>query len=238
MGGGCFCIKNDCSPDVKLDTEQDQIINTKDHNSDLYVIAKYFNEGEKEIHNKIKEKKNIRRILSHKKAKNLKTFNTLGDSKYELMLKRLLEQKEVERNGPKRRTTIRENNNKEFIKMVKEVISEEKNDDRYNTKIHEKDKIKESLLLNMQDKKKVLKVPQGKQSMIVGKLINEKKNKEKKKINKESSKKKIVNNKIELFEKRTDSNKVSSTIDNPKDDNYISDINPMCLPKKKKENAG
>ena len=48
-------------------------------------------------------------------------------SKYEKMLKRLLAQKEIENKGPKRRDTIRHNNNKEFSKLIKEVIEENKN---------------------------------------------------------------------------------------------------------------
>ena len=245
MGNGCFCIRNECYPEVKLDSEQDQNSNTKGHNSGLYNIAKYFNEGEKELNNKIKEKKNIRRILSHKKAKNMKSFYTTGDSKYELILKRLLEQKEVERNGPIRRQTIRKNNNKELLKMIKEVIKDDKSgknvdkhDKKNNEKNNEEINIKESLLLNMQDKKNALKTPQGKKSLIVNNLINNKINKVKNKNLNNSSKKKVINNKMEIFEKNTDSNKVSSTNDNHKDSNYISDINPMCLPKRKKENLG
>ena len=237
MGNGCFCIRNDCYPEVKLDTEQEQNINTKDQNTDLYNIAKYFNEGEKEINNKIKEKKNIRRILSHKKAKNMKSFYNTGDSKYELILKRLLEQKQLKRNGPKRRATIRYNKKEEFLKMIKEVINEinknEEIDDKFN-KNNENDSIKQSLLLNMQDKKNVLNVPLGKQSVIVNKFISEKINIVKNKLNK-SSKKKV--NKIEIIEK-VDSNRASSNNDNQKESNYISDINPMCLPKKKNENLG
>ena len=41
------------------------------------------------------------------------------------MLKRLLEQKKIERKGPKRRKTLRINNNNDMIKIIKDVIEEE-----------------------------------------------------------------------------------------------------------------
>ena len=49
----------------------------------------------------------------------------MGNSKYELMLKRLLEQKKIERKEPKRREKIR-NNNKDFIKKILEEIEDNK----------------------------------------------------------------------------------------------------------------
>jgi hypothetical protein len=97
MGNGCFCLKNVSNQfnDVKLDSlleEQNDIEKDQLEATNLFNIVKYFNEGEKEINIKI-EKRNVKRILSHKKAKNFKSYNVAGDSKYELMLKRLLEQK-------------------------------------------------------------------------------------------------------------------------------------------------
>ena len=139
MGNGCVCLKNICShyKDVKLDSLlEDQIQNDGENEqieaTNLYNIAKYFNEGEKEINSKI-EKKNIKRIISHKKAKHLKSYNNVGDSKYELMLKRLLEQKKIERKGPKRRETLRINNNKNAIKLINEVIEDNKKDNKQKT---------------------------------------------------------------------------------------------------------
>ena len=108
MGNGCICFQNICYQyhhDIKLDSlleEQNQ--NDRENEylelTNFYNIAKYFNEGEKEINIKL-EKKNLKRIISHKKAKNMKSYNNTGNSKYELMLKRLLEQKKIERKGPK-----------------------------------------------------------------------------------------------------------------------------------------
>ena len=49
----------------------------------------------------------------------------MGNSKYELMLKRLLEEKKIERKEPKRREKI-QNNKKDFIKKILEEIEDNK----------------------------------------------------------------------------------------------------------------
>ena len=145
MGNGCFCLKNVSNQfnDVKLDSlleEQNDIEKDQLEATNLYNIVKYFNEGEKEINTKI-EKRNVKRILSHKKAKNFKSYNVAGDSKYELMLKRLLEQKKIERKGPKRRKTLRVNNNKK----EDDNVAVDNNNDLDLLK-------RESILLNYRDK--------------------------------------------------------------------------------------
>ena len=60
-------------------------------------------------------------------------LGTTIDIKYEIMLKRLLEQKNIKRKGPKRRKTIRNGEN-EIIKIVNEVILENKNENKNNKK--------------------------------------------------------------------------------------------------------
>ena len=69
------------------------------------------------------------------------------------MLNRLLEQKKIERKGPKRRETLRKNNNSDFIKLVEEIIEENEK----NMQLHETKKLndsknidskRESILLN------------------------------------------------------------------------------------------
>ena len=224
MGNSCICLKNVSYQynDVKLDSfleEQNDIEKDQLEVTNLYNIVKYFNEGEKEIISKI-EKKNIKKILSHKKAKNFKSYNVAGDSKYEQMLKRLLEQKKIERKGPKRRETLRINNNKNVKKLIMEVIEEnqnnekeESNDSEDNSNILDLSK-KESILLNYNDKSN-LKV---RQSFNITKF-------EHKKIDKNFEETEINNGQILNDIKNL--NNVS---------NYISDANYACLPRKSVQN--
>ena len=226
MGNGCFCLKNMSYKynDVKLDSlleEQNDIEKDQLEATNLYNLVKYFNESEKEIITKI-EKKNIKKILSHKKAKNIKSYNVAGDSKYEQMLKRLLEQKKIERKGPKRRQTLRINNNKNVTKLIMEVIEENKNNDNEkedsndaedNNNILDLSK-KESILLNSNDKSNL----HVRQSFHITKYEH----------------KKIENN----FEGTEINNgQILNDINNLNNaSNYISDANYACLPMKNIEN--
>lgn len=171
MGNGCICFNNICDKEIKVDIYQEENKHPVQM-TNLYSIAKYFNEA-----NVKTEKKNIRKILSFKKLKNLNRHNTMGNSKYELMLKRLLEQKKIERKGPKRRETIRLSNNKFLTKLIKEVI-EDKNKKKNNIKEKEKNKNKEnnfqkkeSILINFKDKNNDL----SKHSVIITNKIFHKK---------------------------------------------------------------
>ena len=226
MGNGCICFKNVIShyKDVKLETLLEEQIQNENEQieatnlTNLYNIAKYFNEGEKEINTKM-EIKNVKRIISHKKAKNLKSYNNVGDLKYELMLKRLLEQKKIERKGPKRRNTLRINNNQDTIKMIKEVIDENKieknnksrNENNDSNNDNENCLTRSSILLNRKDKKML---DQGRQSLnIVGKKFKHKQ----------------IKNKFEETEINThglELNEIKNT------SNYISDAIYACLPKR------
>ena len=171
MGNGCICFNNICDKEIKVDIYQEDNKHPVQM-TNLYSIAKYFNDA-----NVKTEKKNIRKILSFKKLKNLNRHNTMGNSKYELMLKRLLEQKKIERKGPKRRETIRLSNNKFLTKLIKEVI-EDKNKKKNNIKEKEKNKSKEnnfqkkeSILINFKDKNNDL----SKHSVIITNKIFHKK---------------------------------------------------------------
>ena len=193
MGNACICFQNmsDKYQDIELDSLLDEHIKNSNDQleaTNLYNIAKYFNEGEKEINTKI-EKKKVKRILSHKKVQ-VKTYNNsnqANDTKYELMLKRLLEQKIIERKGPQRRKTLRINNNADMIKVVNEVIEEnkklneqknkenEKNNNKNNANIcNEYSQNRGSILLNYKDKKKLEKYTNSRQSYIISnKLFDE-----------------------------------------------------------------
>lgn len=222
MGNGCICLKNVSYKfnDVKLDSlleEQIQNENEKDQLevTNLYNIVKYFNEGEKEINTKI-EKRNVKKILSHKKAKNFKSYNVAGDSKYELMLKRLLEQKKIERKGPKRRKTLRVNNNKDVAKMIMEVIEENKNNKKEDNSasVNNSNNLdlskRESILLNYKDKSNL----HVRQSFNINKFDH----------------KRIENN---FGETEINNGQILNDIKNLNNaSNYISDANYACLPRK------
>ena len=225
MGNACICLKNMSNQlnDVKLDSLlEDQIQNDLEKDqlevTNLYNIAKYFNEGEKEINTKI-EKKKVKRILSHKKAKIFKSYNVAGDSKYELMLKRLLEQKKIERKGPKRRKTLRVNNNKNITKLISEVVEENKNNKKEdnNAAVDNSNNLdlskRESILLNYKDKSNL----NVRQSFNIGKFEH----------------KKIENN---FEETEINNGQILNDIKNLNNvSNYISDANYACLPRKSEQ---
>ena len=167
-GLGCGCYRDICSQEIKNDTfikvENDPIKTTN-----LYEMAKYFEDVEKEIHIK-NDKKKLKKIISFKKFKNTNSlYNTV--SKYELMLKRLLEQKNIERKGPKRRETIRVNNNKNFIKLIQQTISDNKHIDKNKEKnLHKKG----SILLNYKEKLNSTSLQNGKHTLIIKKFSKKK----------------------------------------------------------------
>ena len=162
MGNGCICYKDISFQEIKNDTFID-IKNEQVQTTNLYDMVKYFDEMEKE--NTKNEKKKIRKILSFKKLKNSSTLYN-NNPKYELMLKRLLEQQNKEKKGPKRRETIRINNNKKFIKLIHEAIEDNKNKEK---NIKNKLQKKESILLNPKDKMNAI-ITSGKQSVIINKI--------------------------------------------------------------------
>ena len=162
MGNGCICYKDISFQEIKNYTFID-IKNEQVQTTNLYDMVKYFDEMEKE--NTKNEKKKIRKILSFKKLKNSNTLYN-NNPKYELMLKRLLEQQNKEKKGPKRRETIRINNNKKFIKLIHEAIEDNKNKEK---NIKNKLQKKESILLNPKDKMNAI-ITSGKQSVIINKI--------------------------------------------------------------------
>ena len=225
MGNGCICLKNVSYlyNDVQLDSlleEQNDIEKDQLEVTNLYNIVKYFNEGEKEIITKI-EKKNVKRILSHKKAKNFKSYNVAGDSKYEQMLKRLLEQKKIERKGPKRRETLRINNNKNVKKLIMEVIEENEN----NKKVDSDDDEDDSNILDLSKRDSILLNSNDKSNLLMRKSFNITKF-EHKKIENNFGETEINNGQIFLNDIKN-LNNVS---------NYISDANYACLPRKSVQN--
>ena len=125
-----ICYQNNCS-----EKQEEEIIdinnnnyNDKDNNENkvnnnnkdeinIQELKNYFNEkGCDNINNNTIEKP--KKHLN--KKKHINALNRLSDNKYELILKRLLEQKNVIRKGPKRRETIRKE--KKIKNKINEVI--------------------------------------------------------------------------------------------------------------------
>ena len=134
MGNACFCEQAISYKADQILVKDNDKLNTKEKHkkkekfkskNKMNDLLNYFNESEKEIINNFKKKQKLKKISSKKK---LGLFYDIKDNnKYELMLKRLLEQQNIKKNGPKRRETIREDGNK-INDMVKDLLIENKND--------------------------------------------------------------------------------------------------------------
>ena len=145
MGNSCFCdniyfIKDSkfsvCFQKQDISFKSDQALyedkaitnekckNKKEPKTKMNDLLNYFYEGEKEIINTLKKKDKRKKMNSKKKLDNTLVNK---DDKYELILKRLLEQQNIKKNGPKRRETIRKDDN--IIRdLVKNLLIENKND--------------------------------------------------------------------------------------------------------------
>ena len=163
MGNSCSCENIHFIKDVKLNVclEKVEIIPKSDqelYNGDNKIvinlnekkkkdnlaqkkmneILSYFNEGEKEIINSIKKKNKVKKVQNKKKTNDI-IDNNKDDNKYELILKRLLEQQNIKKIGPKRRETIRKEGDnikdivKELLKENKDLILNNKNIIETNT---------------------------------------------------------------------------------------------------------
>ena len=165
MGSACF-LKNlnlaDCCSNKSMVTnisKSDQILtkdipsnkeskekdlknkNIDNNNNKLSGILKYFNTEEKEILAEYYKQRD--------KEKNLTKNRDNG--KYELMLKRLLEQQTIKRVGPKRRQTIRDGG--KIMKLIKQIIQENKDEALRTTNTKEKESEDISLLVTTSHKK-------------------------------------------------------------------------------------
>ena len=165
MGSSCF-LKNlnlaDCCSNksmVKNISKSDQVLtkdipsneeskekdlknkNIDNNNNKLSGILKYFNTEEKEILAEYYKQRD--------KEKNLTKNRDNG--KYELMLKRLLEQQTIKRVGPKRRQTIRDGG--KIMKLIKQIIQENKDEALRTTNTKEKESEDISLLVTTSHKK-------------------------------------------------------------------------------------
>jgi hypothetical protein len=155
-------------------------------------ILNYFNEGEREIINSIKKKNKAKKVQNKKKTNDLIDNNNRDDNKYELILKRLLEQQNIKKIGPKRRETIRKEGDN-LKDIVKDLLKENK-----NIALNKKNSIESnSLLIKTQFNKK------GRFSVTVDKksLIDNINHNNKKKFQEQ-----YLNNRMTICEVITESN--------------------------------
>ena len=128
---------NICSGNQNSICLAEQILNKEDnsnsnkkHIKPIMELRKYFNNNDQDISNNLKKKEKGKKV---KKKRRQSMFNGSTDKKkYELMLKRLLEQKKVKRNGPKRRDTIRKEDDK-IKSLINEILTENKNEIKNST---------------------------------------------------------------------------------------------------------
>ena len=110
--------KNQTPPKDKNNKHEPLNTDSKENTkSKMSLIIGYFNEGNAELaleYNKLKEK-------------NKNKIKKSNNEKYELILRRLLEQKNIKIIGPKRRETIRKGGN-QIQTMVQELLQENKNE--------------------------------------------------------------------------------------------------------------
>ena len=124
----------------EAEKEKESNIKTIKQNS-LHGIISYFNEVEKEILTDIYKQQD----------KNKKYTRNKDNTRYELMLQRLLEQQNIKKVGPKRRETIRNKKNK-IKEMVKQILQENKNEILKNTNIKDINDENITLLITQQEK--------------------------------------------------------------------------------------
>jgi len=124
----------------EAEKEKESNIKTIKQNS-LHGIISYFNEVEKEILTDIYKQQD----------KDKKYTRNKDNTRYELMLLRLLEQQNIKKVGPKRRETIRNKKN-EIKEMVKQILQENKNEILKNTNIKDINDENITLLITQQEK--------------------------------------------------------------------------------------
>jgi hypothetical protein len=170
---------NVCFKEPPVEKDKEQIIidlDNQNNNNNLGTkindLKIYFNEVENELmhyNNLHKSKKITKKHLS--KKKHINALNKLSDNKYELMLKRLLEQKKIKRNGPKRRETIRKDI--AIKQVVNEVISGNVQNEKINIKKNEKEN--DLLIKNINDQKYRCSATIDRNDLMVNNLIQNQK---------------------------------------------------------------
>ena len=159
MGNSCF--NNTCNCiikhfDICIDNKRSNIkvqesdIEEDHSNTQINRLKNYFMKNEKEISEHFYQK-NFK--VSGKKRRNSGFINLIliDKNKYEEMFKKILEQKNSERKGPKRRETIRKGD--EIKELVKEIINENNNNEKNKFK-REASKKRSSIIIKNKDRPK------------------------------------------------------------------------------------
>ena len=171
MGNACFCEQAiNYNSDQVLIKDNDKL-NTKKKlksKNKMNELLNYFNESEKEIINNLKKKDKGKKIPSKKKLEFF--YDTKDNNQHELMLKRLLEQQNIKKNGPKRRETIRGDGNK-INDLVQNLLIENKNQN-VNNNNNENNTL---LISNQVNKKGRLSVNVDRNALFMNNLNNKKK---------------------------------------------------------------
>ncbi len=200
MGNICFCNNINFIKDVKLNAcfnkqainhKSDQILirdenktNSKERSkvkekgkdkskNKMDEILNYFNEGEKEIMNNLKKNAKAKHISTKKRTDHAN--DNKEDNKYELMLKRLLEQQNIKKVGPKRRGTIHKDEGEKIKEIVKNLLIENKNDILKNK--NEDDQNNSLLIKKEFNKKGRFSVSIDRNTLFMNSLNNNKKKK-------------------------------------------------------------
>ena len=160
MGNACFCKNNKIIKDIIKDIDLESsplkpIANIKPEpfiqkdedeigKKGINKLINYFNESEKEILKNLKKKEKLKKVAG--KRRSSKRIDLLVNSKrYEIMLERLLAQKNIKRCGPKRRETIRNGDN---IKIMVEEILKHNKDNIIKINKEKSTQRKQSLIIN------------------------------------------------------------------------------------------
>ena len=186
MGNSCFCRSNNYIIDLNVESTKKSLNisskqnlikkEEKNYHQNFNGILKYFNENEKEILSEFKKEQ--KKFLT--KKKNTKFETIINANTYELMLKRLLAQKEKKRCGPKRRETIR--NGDAMKELVNEVIkmnnSEEKKPKKVEQENTHKFKYGSIIIQNKNNKVKKgrLSISLNRNDNLTGHICNNKNN--------------------------------------------------------------
>ena len=159
-------LKDDSKKDSPLKRNLSKVQNDNQHTTNeisiMAEIKQYFNIDLKTVQVQAKKKdkdkdKKIKKNINKQKLKKLQMAHTMIGNQYEFMLKRLLEQKKIERKGPKRRETIRDEKN------IKNIINEAIEDYKNNEKKMEDDSNskKNSLLIKQKNFKVSMTIEKG-----------------------------------------------------------------------------
>ena len=160
MGNSCFtntkqCLQKHfdiCADNNLSNINVEETINIqKEEENKINKLKKYFIQGEKDISEDFYPKY-IKQTDKKKRNSGVINLLLIDKNKYEVMLNKLLQQKSIERKGPKRRETIRDGNNLKIL--VKEVIKEKK--ENKNNKLKRRaSKRRYSLIIKNKDKQKI-----------------------------------------------------------------------------------